>query len=730
MSKYKNYEAVKTQLESLKEKELLNTFIESVVEKKKLSVNAIHEVLEEMIESKEVVVDGEDLYYVDNVKYAIGSFRVVRETFAFAETINDSFYIGRDDFHGALDMDDVLFEIKSNEKRFGVVIKSIKRNRDVILGTMKKDGKKLFFIPYDTKITFKVEYDACNHELQENDRAIGRITSVGERVHVDIISVLGQADEPGMDVLSVLFVYGIDHEFNEEVLEEVKAVPDEIDQEETKNRIDHRDQYVITIDGEDAKDLDDAIYMEALNGGYRLYVHIADVGHYVQPQTALDRSAYERSSSAYMVDRVVPMLPKELSNGICSLHPNVDRLTMTCQMDISYSGEIIDYNVYESVICSKRRMSYKEVNTSNDLAEVQDMVNMMLECARRLQYKRSQAGQIGFDSAESQFVIDHEGNVLDIFLRERGEAEEMIESFMVIANEVVAQHCRYQSIPILYRVHEAPDREKMQELSHTLRILGYRLHGNLEAIRPKEIQKALKFFEGKPEYPVVSRLMLRSMTKAKYSQEPLGHFGLALENYAHFTSPIRRYPDLLLHQRLKRYAVKHDFSHLEKDEQFTIEAGLHVSKKERSILDAERQVEKIKKAQFMSTKIGEEYVGYISGISNFGIFVELPNTVEGLIHVRNLNDDFYTFDGPSQKMIGERTGRNYSIGQKLKVKLVSVDQIEHVINFEIIGQKKLSRRGKPNERKEGAKPQKRSDDLRKNDKRKGRRINDRRRKKS
>lgn len=729
MSKYKNYEAVKTQLESLKEKVLLSAFIESVVESKKINVGEIDEVLEEMSLSKEIVIDGEDLYYIDNVKYGIGSFRVVRETFAFAETISDSFYIGKDDFNGALDMDDVLFEIKSNEKRFGVVIKSVKRNRDVILGTMKKDGKKLFFIPYDNKITFKVEYDASNLDLKENDRCIGRITSVGERIHVDIISVLGQADEPGMDVLSVLFVYGIDNDFKQEVLDEIKNVPTEIDQNETKHRMDHRDQYVITIDGEDAKDLDDAIYMEALNGGYRLYVHIADVGHYVQPQTALDQSAYERSSSVYMVDRVVPMLPKELSNGICSLHPNVDRLTMTCQIDISYAGEVIDYNIYESVICSKRRMSYKEINTSPDLGEVQEMVSMMLDCARRLQYKRNQAGQIGFDSAESQFVIDHEGNVLDIFLRERGEAEEMIESFMVIANEVVAQHCRYQSIPVLYRVHEAPDREKMQELSHTLRILGYRLKGNLEEIRPKEIQKALKFFEGKPEYPVVSRLMLRSMTKAKYSQEPLGHFGLALEDYTHFTSPIRRYPDLLLHQRIKQYAVKHDFSKLEKDEQFTIEAGLHVSKKERSILDAERQVEKIKKAQFMSNKIGEEYVGFISGISNFGIFVELPNTVEGLIHVRNLNDDFYTFDGPSQKMIGERTGRTYSIGQKLKVKLVSVDDLEHVVNFEIIGQKKMSRR-KPDSRKDGFKSKDRPSESRNTDKRKGRRINDRRRKKS
>ncbi|QIK69342.1 ribonuclease R [Erysipelothrix sp. HDW6C] len=688
----KNYEVVRDEISQTKELQSLEAWIENFKTTIGLSAADFKKIIQRMIDEEEVVVHKEKVYFLDNKRFARGTFRVVRDTFGFVENDHVSIYIAGLDYNGSLDLDDVLVEIKSAEKQYGVIVTTLKRNRDVLLGTMKMRGKGLFFIPYDTKITLQVEYEKGNLSLKENDRVIGKILNVGDKIDVEITSVLGQADEPGMDVRSVLFVYGIDVEFPEEVLEEVKSVPSEVSEKETEGRMDHRDQYVITIDGEDAKDLDDAIYMESLANGFRLYVHIADVAHYVKQDSAIGKSAFERSSSVYMVDRVVPMLPKELSNGVCSLHPNVDRLVMTAQIDIGFNGEIIDYNIYQSVIHSKRRMSYIEVNSGEDLKEVQPMIDMMRECASRLKYKREQAGSIGFESDESKFIIDNDGNVLDIFKRETGEAEEMIEMFMVTANEVVARHARYQFIPILYRIHDHPTKEKMQDLSHTLRILGYRMKGNLEEIRPKSLQKALEFFEGKPEYPVVSKLMLRSMSKAKYSPEPIGHFGLALEDYAHFTSPIRRYPDLLLHQRLKKYVVKQDRRNVEKDEAFTEEAGIHASKKERSILDAERQVEKIKKAQFMQDKVGETFIGYISGVTNFGIFVELPNTVEGLIHVRTLNDDFYQYDAMAQKMIGERTKQVYSIGQKLKVKLVSVDKIEHVVNFEII--KPRTRKGR------------------------------------
>ena len=694
-----HYDKIREGLIKGKEPRTLEVLIESFKTMFNLSEKEINKELEAMIEAQEIVLDEGIVFVIDNIHYAIGTFKAVRDTFGFVENEAVSIYVGSADFKDALDSDTVLVEIKSAEKQYGIIRKTLQRNRTVLLGTMKQKGKRIFFVPYDNKISKLVDYDANGHNLEADQRVIGDITAIDDRIHVKISSVLGQADEPGMDVRSVLFVYGIDVPFDDEVIEAAKAVPESIDQNETKGRMDHRDQFVITIDGEDAKDLDDAIYMETLANGYRLYVHIADVAHYVPEGSAIAISAYNRSSSVYMVDRVVPMLPKVLSNGICSLHPNVDRLTMTTQIDIGFNGEILDYNIYESVIHSKRRMSYQEVNSGQDLGSVQPMIDLMMECARRLKYKREQAGSIGFDSDESKFVIDNDGKVLDIYRRQTGEAEEMIEMFMVTANEVVAQQARYAFIPVLYRVHEHPSKEKMQDLSHTLRILGYVMKGNLEEIHPKTLQKALEYFEGKPEMPVVSKLMLRSMSKAKYSEEPLGHFGLALEDYTHFTSPIRRYPDLLLHQRLKKYLVHQDRRHEAKDEQFTIEAGKHASSKERSILEAERQVEKIKKAQFMEDKVGEVYMGYISGVSNFGIFVELPNTVEGLVHVRNLKDDFYQYDATAQKMIGERTKKTYAIGQKVKVKLMSVDMLEHVVNFEFIEPRVRKGRRKPNERR-------------------------------
>lgn len=656
-----------------------------------VDADALNKMLIELVEDKVLVLYNGEYYLIDNQTYAVGSFRLVRSTFGFVENEKDDIYVSEDNFHGAMDMDEVLVKILYGERKYGVVIGVLSHQREFILGTIEKVDNKVTFVPYDRKITSPVVYQD-RKDLKLGDRVIGKIKRYGKEIEVEIVSVLGHVDEPGIDVLSVLFVYGIDSKFPPEALDQANKVPDTISEQDIKGRVDHRDQYVITIDGEDAKDLDDAIYMESLANGYRLYVHIADVSHYVPKGTPLDKAAYDRSSSVYMVDRVVPMLPKVLSNGICSLHPHVDRLTLTCQVDIGFDGTLMDYHVYPSVIQSKRRYSYNEVNGGKDLGEATEMIDMMMECMEILEKKRRVKGALDFDSDESKFVVDHEGKVLDIYRRERGEAEVMIECFMITANEAIARLTKYSEIPMLYRVHEEPDKEKMQEVSHILRILGYRLKGNLDNIHPKLLQTALEYFEKKPEYPVVSKMLLRSMSKARYAPEPIGHFGLALEDYTHFTSPIRRYPDLLLHQALRRYLFDQDYTHLGEDESFAVEASLHVSQKERSILEAERQVEKIKKCEYMQDKVGETYKGIISGITNFGMFIELDNTVEGIIPLKEMKDDYYVLDPVKHQLRGQRTGQTYQIGQKVNVKVESVDMIDYSVVLRLI-KPKGGRRG-------------------------------------
>ena len=681
--KFKNYEMVNEYLIQNPKVLMVDEWKETLMSALNLDASELQEVMDDMLKDEELYIHDDKIYYIDGVHYSIGSFRVVREKFAFVETSGESIYINSDDFNNALDQDDVLVSVHHGDRIFGKVITTLRHHRDFLLGTMRTVDGEFKFITYDNKILHEVKVLKSKLKPKENDRVIAKIVRVSDVIEVSLDSILGQADAPGMDVLSVLYVFGLEVDFDQDVLDEIPKIPTEVSPEEMKGRMDHRDQAIVTVDGEDAKDLDDAIYMESLSNGYRLYVHIADVSHYVPSGSVIDQSAYERSSSIYMVDRVVPMLPRELSNGICSLHPNVDRLALTCQIDLSFEGNVIDYNIYESIIQSKKRLSYKQINEEEDLGEYQDMVDMMMECARRLNYKRSQEGSIDFDSDETEFVVDNDGDILDIFRKERGESETMIEAFMVMANQVVAEHAKHLEIPVLYRVHEEPAKERLQDLSHTLRILGYKMRGNLDDVHPKTLQKALEFFKDKPEYPVVSRLVLRTMSKARYSEEPIGHFGLALEDYTHFTSPIRRYPDLLLHQRIKKYIVHSNFKGYEADEAYTVKAASHTSEKERAILDAERQVEKIKKAQFMEEKVGQTYIAYISGVANFGFFVELDNTVEGLVHIRTLRDDYYIFDAPSQKLIGERTKREFKLGQKVEVKLVDVDMVEYVVNFEL-----------------------------------------------
>lgn len=505
---------------------------------------------------------------------------------------------------------------------------------------------------------------------------------------------IGHKDEPGIDILSILFQFGIPHEFPENVKEAAEKVPQVIDEKALEGRRDLRNEVIMTIDGADAKDLDDAISLKKNpDGTYQLGVHIADVSHYVTEGSPIDAEAYERGTSVYLTDRVVPMLPQRLSNGICSLHPNEDRLTLTCEMTINQKGDVIKHSIYTSVINSSYRMTYSDVNEILDgdldlrtkYQAIVPVLEEMAELHHILEEMRQQRGALNFDAPEAKIIVDEDGLPLDIELRERFVGERLIESFMLIANETVAREFTAKGYPFIYRIHEQPKVEKMERFAEFVTSFGVVLRGEASAISPKQLQEALASVADQPIEQVVSTMMLRSMQQAKYSEEPLGHYGLAAEDYTHFTSPIRRYPDLLVHRLIHQYIKERptakDFDRLEA---FIPDAAIHSSKMERRAVDAERETDALKKAEYMVDKVGEEFDGMISSITSFGIFIQLPNTVEGLVRLASLTDDYYNFNQQHLLLIGERTGKVYRIGQKVKIQVTNVDVAERQIDFQIL----------------------------------------------
>lgn len=511
-----------------------------------------------------------------------------------------------------------------------------------------------------------------------------------------VIQQIGHKDEPGVDILAILNMFEIPHEFPNDVLDHANEVPETISNDDLKGRKDHRDLLTITIDGADAKDLDDAISLSKLsNGNYQLGVHIADVSYYVTEDSPMDNEAYERGTSVYLTDRVVPMLPQRLSNGICSLHPNVDRLTMSAIMEIDHNGGIIDYDIHPSIIHSDYRMTYSDVNaiiTDQDEAlreqynEITDMLDNMADLHDILYNKRVSRGAIDFDSREAKIIVDADGHPTDIEVRERGVGERMIESFMLSANETVAGHFTKKVLPFIYRVHEQPDEDRMQRFLEFVTAFGIVPQGTKTSIRPKDIQNILREVEGETYQPVVSMMLLRSMKQAHYDIEPIGHYGLAAEDYTHFTSPIRRYPDLIVHRLIHFYE---DHARPNNDKQEKMKTKLsdiaeHSSKMERRSVDAERETDSLKKTEFMLDKIGMEFDGIIASVTGFGLFVELPNTVEGLVHISMLKDDYYNFVASHLVMIGERTGKTFRIGDKVRVKVTDVNTDTRDIDFVIV----------------------------------------------
>ncbi|MBS4770747.1 ribonuclease R [Carnobacteriaceae bacterium zg-ZUI240] len=514
-----------------------------------------------------------------------------------------------------------------------------------------------------------------------------------------IVKEIGHKDDPGVDILSILYKFGISTTFKQDTLEQANAVPQEIQEADIKKRRDLRHLDIITIDGVDAKDLDDAISLRVLeNGHFELGVHIADVSHYVTKNSPLDAEAYERATSVYLADRVVPMLPQRLSNGICSLHPHVDRLTLTCMMVIDSGGQVVSHDIFESVIQSRQRMTYERVNMAivehnknarEEYAPFLDMLENMRTLHYALYNKRFKRGAIDFDAKESKIIVDEDGKPLDIVLRERGLAERMIESFMLCANETVAKHYIDAKLPFIYRVHEQPAEEKMQRFMEFVTNFGVMMKGQSATVQSKQLQQVLTKVENQPYEAVVSTMLLRSMKQARYDNLPLGHFGLATDTYTHFTSPIRRYPDLIVHRFIKAYATKRPTKEQKDSFVGELEAIAHQSSvMERKAVEAERDVDALKKAEFMLDKVNQTFEGVVSSVTRFGVFVELPNTIEGLVHVSKMKDDHYEFVENHMLLIGQRTGQTYQIGQKVKVTVTKVDVEQRDIDFVFVTDKK------------------------------------------
>lgn len=504
---------------------------------------------------------------------------------------------------------------------------------------------------------------------------------------------IGHKDEPGVDILAILFQFDIPSDFSDEVKKEADAIPQEIDPEEIKGRLDLRDDLTITIDSITAKDLDDAISLtKKADGNFHLGVHIADVAYYVQEGTAIDKEAQSRGTSVYLTDRVVPMLPQRLSNGICSLLPEEDRLTLSCIMDINDQGKVLKYQILPTVIHSDYRMTYTDVNAIIDgderkrqeFVEIVEMIDQMTELHHILEQMRHARGALNFDAKEAEIKVDAQGHPTDIVLRERYTAERLIESFMLVANETVAAHYEQMQVPFIYRIHEQPDPDRMDRFAAFITSFGMVLRGNTETIKPKQLQETLEIIQGQPYEPVVSMMMLRSMQQACYSEEPMGHYGLATEDYTHFTSPIRRYPDLLGHRLIHAYRKDTGEKALAKWAQKIPSIAEHASKMERRAVDAERETDALKKCEYMADKVGQQFEGMISSVTNFGLFVALPNTIEGLIAIDTLGNDYFYFNQEHLMLIGERTGKIFRIGQKVVVELAGVNVAEKEINFTLI----------------------------------------------
>ncbi len=669
--------------------------------------NKFLEILGELELEMKIQKNKKNRFRILETTYYDGIYRKNQKGFGFVkiENIEDELYISKENSLNALNGDRVLIEIieEQNKVKKGEakVVKILKHEKDTVVGIFQNNKNFGFVVPDDRSLGTDIYISKKDFGKARNShKVLVKITKYpqnGKKAEGKVLEVLGNVNEAGVDMLSLIKEYKLPSTFPEQVVEEAKKCGNKVDKKDIPNRVDFRKETIFTIDGEDAKDLDDAVRVQKLeNGNYRLEVHIADVSYYVKEGSLLDREALLRGTSIYMLGRVIPMLPRELSNGICSLNAGEDRFTLSCIMEIDRKGKLVSGEILKGIINVTERMNYKDVQTILDesdksvIRKYEKYVNefkLMEELASILKNRRMEQGYLNLDIPESKIDLDIDGRVTNVSKYETSFSNEIIEQFMLTANEVVAEKFFWLDAPFIYRVHEDPEIEKIQELNKFLFNFGLKIKASKGNIYPKEFSKILEEVKGKEEEKVVSNLILRTLKVARYEAENKGHFGIASKYYCHFTSPIRRYPDLFIHRIISKYIdSNYDVQEkwIEEHKEKAEEGAKQSSEREKIATKVEREAENLKKAEYMESKVGDEYDGIVSSVTSFGIFVELPNTIEGLVRFEDLGNEYFIYDEDRKRLIGEKTNKTYKIGDKVKIRVKSASKLLRQIDFEIL----------------------------------------------
>lgn len=672
----------------------------------KLHLRGMEEITELEDNLKELVTEGilhmsknREYMLMSNTKsLKVGKLRINKNGNGFVECEPEDIFVHSNDLNGAINGDFVEVEIKTrlnDPEPEGYIRNVLKRDLKNVVGEMVKDKKTLAFKPDDEKlnIAVKLTKESMKGCVEGHKVIISIIKEIGNRTFLGKVEkIIGHKNDPGVDILTIAAKHSIETEFSEDVKRELKNIPDEVCENDLIGRTDLTKEMIFTIDGDDTKDIDDAISVKRDGKNYVLGVHIADVSNYVKVGSALYDSAFSRGTSSYLADTVIPMIPHQLSNGICSLNPEVIRLTISCVMTIDGNGKVISYDIFPSYIKSRKQMTYKNVNKILDeniipegYGEFADTLKLMHELSKILRQEKINRGYIDFGIDEAKVIQDENGKAIDIVKRVQGTGEKLIEDFMIAANETVATHISNMDLPFIYRVHDLPNAEKIEDFSNLIKQMGYQIHTNLNKITPVTMQQLLNEFRDKDEFVILSDMLLRSMKKAIYSTNNIGHFGLASKNYTHFTSPIRRFPDLTVHRLLRTYLFENriDMETINFNAKYLIDVADHSSETEVNSVEAERDVLDMKMAEYMESHIGEEYEGIISGVTNFGMFVELDNLIEGLVHISTL-DGFYTYVPEMLSLISANKKNKYRIGDRVKIIVTNANKNQGIIDFELV----------------------------------------------